>query len=56
VQKRTRSTPLDDVEAGIRSEHTVVQQLITLLMQKAVVTRAECEDLLRAIGKQARSK
>ena len=41
VQKGTRSTPLDDVEAGIRSEHTVVQQLITLLMQKAVVTRAK---------------
>jgi len=56
VEKPTRSTPPDDVEAGIRSEQTVVQQLITLLMRKAVVTHAEYEDLLRAIGKQVRSK
>ena len=52
----SRTTPLDDVEAGIRSEQTVVQQLITLLMRKAVVTRAEYEELLRAIGKQRRSR
>jgi hypothetical protein len=56
VEKPTRSTPLNDDEAGVRSEQTVVQQLIKLLMQKAVVTHAEYEELLRAIGKQVRSK
>jgi hypothetical protein len=52
----TRSTPLNDEEAGARSEQTVVQQLITLLMRKAVVTPAEYEELLREIGKQVRNK
>ena len=56
VEQPTRSTPLDDVEAGVRSEQTVVQQLVTLLMRKAVITHAEFEDLLRAIGKQVRNK
>lgn len=56
VEQSTKSTPLDDAEAGVRSEQTVVQQLITLLMRKAVVTHAEYEDLLRAIGKQVRNK
>ncbi len=56
VEQSTKSTPLDDVEAGIRSEQTVVQQLVTLLMRKAVITHAEFEDLLRAIGKQVRNK
>ncbi len=56
VVQTTRSTPTDDLEAGGRSEETVVQQLITLLMRKAVVTHAEYEELLRAIGKQVRNK
>jgi hypothetical protein len=56
VAPPTKSTPLDDEEAGMRSEQTVVQQLITLLMRKAVVTPAEYEELLRAIGKQVRNK
>jgi hypothetical protein len=56
VAPATKSTPLNDEEAGVRSEQTVVQQLITLLMRKAVVTPAEYEELLRAIGKQVRNK
>jgi hypothetical protein len=56
VAPATKSTALNDEEAGVRSEQTVVQQLITLLMRKAVVTPAEYEELLRAIGKQVRNK
>jgi hypothetical protein len=56
AERRTRSTPLDDFQEGVRSEQTVLQQLITLLMQKAVVTHAEYEQLLREIGKQVRNK
>jgi len=56
VEKTTKSTPLDDEEAGARSDQTALQQLIKVLLQRDVITQSEFEKILRAIGKQVRSK
>jgi PilZ domain len=56
VQTPTRSTPLDDEEAGERSDQSALQQLIKVLLQRDVITQSEFEQILRAIGKQVRKK
>jgi PilZ domain-containing protein len=52
----TKSTPLDDEEAGERSDQVALQQLIKVLLQRDVITQSEFEQVLRAIGKQVRNK
>jgi hypothetical protein len=56
VEKPTRSMPMDDEEAGQRSDQTALQQLIKVLLQRDVITQSDFEQVLRAIGKQVRSK
>ena len=52
VAPPTRSTPLDDEEAGERSDQVALQQLIKVLLQRDVITQSEFEQVLRAIGGQ----
>jgi hypothetical protein len=52
----TRSTPMDDEEAGGRSDQTALQQLLKVLLQRDVITQSDFEQVLRAIGKQVRNK
>jgi hypothetical protein len=56
VEKPTRSTPLDDQEAGERSELSALQQLMKVLLQKDVISQADFEQILRTMGKQVRSR
>jgi len=56
VEQPTRSTPLDDEDAGARSEQTALQQLIKVLLHRDVITQSDFEQVLRAIGKQVRNK
>jgi hypothetical protein len=56
VEKPTRSTPLDDEVAGERSDQLALQQLMKVLLQRDVISQADFEQILRAIGKQARNK
>jgi hypothetical protein len=56
VEKSTHSTPMDDDEAAARSDQTALQQLIKVLLQRAVITQSDFEQVLRAIGKQVRNK
>lgn len=56
VEKPTRSTPLDDEEAGERSDQMALQQLIKVLLQRDVITKSDFEQVLRAIGKQVRNQ
>jgi hypothetical protein len=53
---RTKSTPLDDEEAGERSDQMALQQLIRVLLHRDVITQSDFEQVLRAIGKQVRNK
>jgi hypothetical protein len=55
-EKPTRSTPSNDEEAGERSDQMPLQQLIKFLLQRDVITQAEFEQILRAIGRRARNK
>jgi hypothetical protein len=56
VEKPTRTTPLNDEEAGERSDQLGLQQLTKVLLQRDVISQSEFEQILRAIGKQARNK
>jgi hypothetical protein len=56
VAPPTKSAPLDDEEAGERSDQTALQQLIKVLLRRDVITQSDFEQVLRAIGKQVRNK
>jgi hypothetical protein len=56
AENHTRSTPLDDEEAGARSDQTALQQLLKVLLQRDVITQSDFEQILRAIGKQVRGR